>query len=217
MDDYLRGVIPREMPASWQPEAVRAQAVAARTYATWSRDQYPSRYYQICDTSYCQVYGGQGAEDPRSNDAVDRHGEPDPDLRREAGVHPVLVEQRWLDLGRERAVPDRAGRPLRRLHRQPGARVDADLGAARIERAYPALGTLNRIPVTRRDGNGEWKGRVWTLVLDGTKSDVPSPATASGPASASAPPGSPSADPAPRAHVTRGRGRGHRPRPAGCR
>ena len=70
MDDYVRGVIPREMPASWQPEAVKAQAVAARTYATWSRDQYPSRYYQICDTSYCQVYGGQGAEDPRSNDAV---------------------------------------------------------------------------------------------------------------------------------------------------
>ena len=48
----------------------------------------------------------------------------------------------------------------------------ADLGAARIERAYPALGRLNRIQVTRRDGNGDWKGRVWTLVLDGTRSDV---------------------------------------------
>ena len=70
MDDYVRGVIPREMPASWQPEAVKAQAVAARTYATWSRDQFPTRYYQICDTSYCQVYGGAGAEDPRSNAAV---------------------------------------------------------------------------------------------------------------------------------------------------
>ena len=42
MDDYVRGVIPAEMPASWHPEAVKAQAVAARTYATWSRNQNPT-------------------------------------------------------------------------------------------------------------------------------------------------------------------------------
>ncbi len=70
MDDYVRGVISREMPASWHPEAVKAQAVAARSYATWSRSQYPDRYYQICDTTSCQVYGGVSAEDPRSNAAV---------------------------------------------------------------------------------------------------------------------------------------------------
>ena len=43
LDDYVRGVMPAEMPASWQPEAVKAQAVAARTYATWSRDAVPAR------------------------------------------------------------------------------------------------------------------------------------------------------------------------------
>jgi hypothetical protein len=46
------------------------------------------------------------------------------------------------------------------------------LTADRVERAYPAVGTLRRIQVVRRDGNGEWNGRVWTLVLDGTNADV---------------------------------------------
>jgi stage II sporulation protein D len=46
------------------------------------------------------------------------------------------------------------------------------LTADRIERAYPAVGTLRRLQVVRRDGNGEWNGRVWTLVLDGTNADV---------------------------------------------
>ncbi len=34
------------------------------------------------------------------------------------------------------------------------------------------MGTLQRVRVTRRDGNGAWQGRVWTLVLDGSKGDV---------------------------------------------
>jgi stage II sporulation protein D len=60
MEDYVRGVISRESPASWPAEALKAQAVAARTYAlTTSKngngfDQYP-------DTR-SQVYGGVAAE-----------------------------------------------------------------------------------------------------------------------------------------------------------
>ena len=41
LDDYVKGVVPAEMPASWSPEAVQAQAVAARTYAAWSRGAVP--------------------------------------------------------------------------------------------------------------------------------------------------------------------------------
>ena len=58
------------MPASWDAAALRAQAVAARTYAAWLRAQNPRRYYQICDTTSCQVYGGVTAEQTSSNDAV---------------------------------------------------------------------------------------------------------------------------------------------------
>jgi hypothetical protein len=46
------------------------------------------------------------------------------------------------------------------------------IDSSRIEKAYPSIGTLRRIHVVRRDGNGDWRGRVWTLVLDGTKADV---------------------------------------------
>ena len=70
MDDYVRGVVPREMPASWQAEALRAQAVAARTYGAYDRDAHATRSYQTCDTTSCQVYGGAGSEDSRSNAAV---------------------------------------------------------------------------------------------------------------------------------------------------
>ena len=172
MDDYVRGVIPREMPASWQPEAVKAQAVAARTYATWSRDQFPSRYYQICDTSYCQVYGGAGAEDPRSNDAVTAtasqiltfDGKP-------AFTQFSSSSGGWTSAG---SVPYLAARvdPYDDYDGNPVHAWSTELGATRIERAYPGVGTLKGIDVTRRDGNGDWKGRVWTLVLDGTKNDV---------------------------------------------
>ena len=71
LESYLKGVVPLEMPALWSPEAVRAQAVAARTYAAYERDHPLGSDYQICDTSSCQVYGGYDAEHPASNSAVD--------------------------------------------------------------------------------------------------------------------------------------------------
>src|ERR1700712_910890 len=70
MDDYVMGVVPREMPASWDPAALQAQAVAARTYGARERADHLSRYYQTCDTTSCQVYGGVPGEDPRGDAAV---------------------------------------------------------------------------------------------------------------------------------------------------
>jgi SpoIID/LytB domain protein len=58
LDNYTRGVIPREMPASWQAEAVKAQAVAARSYARYAFEHNSAQPYDICDTTACQVYGG---------------------------------------------------------------------------------------------------------------------------------------------------------------
>ena len=46
------------------------------------------------------------------------------------------------------------------------------LTRSRIESRYPALGRLQRIHVTARDGNGEWRGRILTLVLDGSRNNV---------------------------------------------
>ena len=71
LDDYLKGVVPREMPASWSPAAVQAQAIAARTYAAYERAHPLTDTYQICDTTSCQVYGGYSSEHPDSNAAIE--------------------------------------------------------------------------------------------------------------------------------------------------
>ncbi|WP_053368284.1 SpoIID/LytB domain-containing protein [Bacillus sp. FJAT-27245] len=62
MEDYLKGVVPSEMPASWHKEALKAQAIVARTYAT--------RIRALTSTAASQVYRGYTAEDPRSNAAI---------------------------------------------------------------------------------------------------------------------------------------------------
>ncbi len=70
-EDYLRGVVPTEMSANWADqggvEALRAQAIAARTYAL-SETRYA--YAQTCDTQDCQAYSGTDKEDARSDAAV---------------------------------------------------------------------------------------------------------------------------------------------------
>lgn len=71
VEDYLLGVIPAEVQANWADkgaaEALRAQAIAARSYAL-AETRYP--YAQTCDTTDCQVYPGTAKEDPRTADAV---------------------------------------------------------------------------------------------------------------------------------------------------
>lgn len=64
LEDYVKGVIPNEMPASWSREAVKAQAIASRSYAAASKSTLSS-------TVASQVYKGYGSEDARSNAAVE--------------------------------------------------------------------------------------------------------------------------------------------------
>jgi SpoIID/LytB domain protein len=59
LDNYVAGVVPREMPASWAPAALSAQAVAARTYADNAIASPGDAEYDICATTSCQVYGGR--------------------------------------------------------------------------------------------------------------------------------------------------------------
>lgn len=72
LEDYLLGVVPRELPPDLFPEleALKAQALAARTYALRPRDTYLERGYDLCSGPACQVYGGVGAERPLSGRAV---------------------------------------------------------------------------------------------------------------------------------------------------
>ena len=67
MEAYLRGVVPMEMPSSWHPEALKSQAVAARSYARATKRRGAFDYY--ADTR-SQVYGGRSAETPATNRSV---------------------------------------------------------------------------------------------------------------------------------------------------
>jgi stage II sporulation protein D len=73
LEDYLKGVVPNELSPDAFPqiEALKAQAVAARTYVLRNRGGYASRGYDICATPSCQVYRGKSTEKAMSTQAVD--------------------------------------------------------------------------------------------------------------------------------------------------
>lgn len=71
MDDYLYGVLPKEMSGDWPLEALKAQAVAARSYAMVNFGKHSDHGFDICSTTDCQVYGGYDVEKSGSNQAVD--------------------------------------------------------------------------------------------------------------------------------------------------
>lgn len=71
LEGYCYGVVPAEMPADWAPEALKAQAVAARSYALASRAKHAHDGFDLCATQDCQVYGGASRETAASNAAVD--------------------------------------------------------------------------------------------------------------------------------------------------
>jgi len=68
---YLYGVIAKEISPDWPFEAVKAQAVAARTYALNSMNKHKDDGYDVCATTDCQVYGGIDSEAPGALKAVD--------------------------------------------------------------------------------------------------------------------------------------------------
>jgi peptidoglycan hydrolase-like amidase len=72
LEDYLRGVVPNELnPAAFgQLEALKAQAVAARTYIQRNLGQFQREGYDVCATDACQVYFGVLTEDALASQAV---------------------------------------------------------------------------------------------------------------------------------------------------
>ena len=69
LENYLKGVVPSEMPFDWPPAALEAQAVAARSYALANLVQ--GRTFDLYADSRSQVYGGLDAETPSTSAAVD--------------------------------------------------------------------------------------------------------------------------------------------------
>jgi SpoIID/LytB domain protein len=181
MQGYLYGVVPREMPDSWVlPAALQAQAVAARSYALSVAT--PAAAWDICDTTACQVYGGQALvaangtvtviEGPHASPAVDatngialyyqgapaftqfsasNGGEVSP------GSRPYLLAE---------------ADPYDTTSIDPNHDWTAQVTAASLQAAYPAVGTVQGLQVTARDGAGDFGGRVLAVQLIGSSGSV---------------------------------------------
>ena len=63
VEEYLRGVVPEEMSVSFYPEALKAQAVAARSFTLKNRKRHQDEGYDLCATNHCQFYGGVDSVD----------------------------------------------------------------------------------------------------------------------------------------------------------
>lgn len=71
IDDYVKGVLPYEMNAGWPIEALKAQAVCARTYAKLQTKHYASYKFDVCNTTDCQVYQGTNSASALTDQAAE--------------------------------------------------------------------------------------------------------------------------------------------------
>lgn len=173
LESYLRSVVPSEVPKTWGSvkggfEALKAQAVAARSYAAAERR---TGYSNTCDTTSCQVYKGRGEyrgggfatfEDARTDQAVaDTAGE----IRVEPKTGAPIRTEFSSSTGGYSApgeiaspVPDDGDATVGNPYKSWSVIIDAS-------RLDSKLGALSMIEPTKRDGFGPDGGRVQELTL----------------------------------------------------
>ena len=71
LEDYVKGVLPHEMGGGWPEEALKAQAVCARTFACSNTKHLSSYGFDVCNTTDCQVYNGRSGASDATDWAVD--------------------------------------------------------------------------------------------------------------------------------------------------
>ena len=175
MDDYLKSVVPAEMPASWEVEALKAQAVAARSYAAARLGG--SGTYDLCDTMACQVYPGLSStttpEHPTSTAAVLATS----GMVLRAGGTVAVAEFGSTNGGQTAA----GSKPYQVSKADPydGHFVEApDTWAwgsqqvSEIEQRWPAIGTFRELVATRDGAGAAYGGRVTSVLLRGTGGEV---------------------------------------------
>ena len=70
LEDYVKGVLPYEMSGDWELEALKAQAVCARTFACLNTKHLSAYGFDVCSSTDCQVYNGVGNATSATDRAV---------------------------------------------------------------------------------------------------------------------------------------------------
>jgi stage II sporulation protein D len=170
---YLRSVVPSEMPSSWSPAALQAQAVAARTYATRGRANPKTSWFDVFGDTRDQAYGGLGSETTATNRALHTTAG---EIIVDSTNHAILAQYAsadggWTVSGGEPYLPAKAD-PYDGAVPNNAHAWTTSVSATTLESAYPAIGTLRDIEITGRDGHGAWGGRVTSLILVGSKASA---------------------------------------------
>ncbi|MCW5954873.1 MAG: SpoIID/LytB domain-containing protein, partial [Propionibacteriaceae bacterium] len=151
---------------SWHAEALKAQSVAARSYAARYRANLGGKQaYDICNTASCQVYKGTMTENANTDKAV------------KATASQVLTykgQYAWTEFSSSNGGYSVAG-PNDYIVAQSDPYdaamkqfKDTTIKTSTIEAKYPKIGKLQSITL-QRDGNGLWGGRVTQVTLTGSK------------------------------------------------
>ncbi len=193
LEQYLRAVVPRESPNHWGEEghgqgiaALEAQAITARSWTLNLAAHRRARGYftDTCDTTACQVFGGSarngrpldfGAGYIFSNTAIINTAGL---VRRYDATDEIAFTEYSSSSGGWTAGLDEGSNfpAVEDLGDHSGVNPNhvwrATIRRADVEAAYPSVGSLIGIEVTKRNGNGEWGGRTRAMTIHGTDGKV---------------------------------------------
>ncbi len=180
LEAYLRSVVPSESWSNWRQAALRAQSVAARTYARWRARNVPlaGGVADICDTTACQVY--HGVRRLNLDGRVTRVWEAastDAAIEATAGQYLTYAgKEAFTEFSAANGGWSTAGDvPYQVARRDPWDGVvdsaahswRAEVRVATLNRRFPRIGRVIGLVVRDRDGNGRWGGRILSVRVVG--------------------------------------------------
>ncbi|WP_131104539.1 cell wall-binding repeat-containing protein [Ornithinimicrobium sufpigmenti] len=181
MQHYLRSVTMAEMPVSFHAEALKAQAVAARSYAL--RGAGGTAHYDTCDTTACQAYRGMGARNADGTLTWYEHANSTAAVNATQGQvltynfgggAPQLATTMYSSSTGGHTTVGGAGHgylvaqddPYDAVVNNPRSSWTAQLPVRNLEQRYN-IHRVERVQILRRDGHGEWGGRVLDARVEG--------------------------------------------------
>ena len=184
VEAYLRAVVASEVPAAWPVNALRSQAVAARSYALRERHDRSGNSFHVYDSTRSQVYPGMVLYDDQwrvvrtyENARTDAAVRDTSGVFLEVGGVPAFTQFSssnggWTVRGSYAYLPQKQDDWDRAATANPYREWSDTMSASALESRYPQVGTLRRIRILERDGGGEWGGRITKISIDGSAGSV---------------------------------------------
>jgi stage II sporulation protein D len=183
METYLAGVLAKELYAYWAPEAYRALAITARTFALYHKEHYGAGHdYDVGDNQSAQVYGGVAGETPRSWKAVrdtqgtvlayGRPGREQIFMAQYSACNGGVVNGAYVIRDAERIPPleggqiDGDGSACKHWRWDPVRVTKAEMYKAIQASGYPAAASMANVKEIRVAAETPYGRMIWVDVVD---------------------------------------------------